>query len=256
MTYNTIGLRIEGNMAVVQLQRPEKLNAVSLEMAIELRHVLAQIQTSDTLRVLLLTGAGRAFCAGADLSDPGTQTADVLTEQFNPLVRALADFPFPIVAGINGAAVGIGCSIALMADIVMAGQSAYFLQTFARVALAPDGGASWSLPKLIGLPRAKAMLLLGDRITAAQAEEWGLIYRAVSDDRLSSEAAALASRLADGPTYALGITRRGLHASLEQGLDEALAREAADQAAAAMSSDHKEAVAAFLAKRPVSFAGR
>jgi len=178
-----------------------------------------------------------------------------LTESFHPLMLLLAKLPLPVVAAVNGPAAGIGCSLALAADFTVAARSAYFLQAFVNIGLVPDGGASWMLARLVGKARATEMMLLGERIGAEKAADWGLIHKAVDDDALQDEARALALRLANGPTLAIGLMRRGLAAALEQGYAEAMAVEASNQRTAADSADAREGASAFLQKRPPVFRG-
>ena len=249
-----------GDVLVLTLNRPERMNAATLSLADEMSVALDGLGTA---RAVLMTGAGRAFCAGADLAARGAITGSrgeaaerSLTEHYNPLILRLHALSVPVVSAVNGAAAGIGCSLALAADLVLAGRSAYFLQAFVNIGLVPDGGATWMLPRLIGTARAKAMMMLGERVGAEQAEEWGLIHRAVDDDALMDEALALAERLARGPTVALGQMRRLANGAAEMSLPEAMAAEAAGQRIAAESDDAVEGGAAFLGKRPPVFSGR
>ena len=249
-----------GDVLVLTLDRPERLNAASLGLADELSTALDRLEGA---RAVLLTGSGRAFCAGADLAAPGRASGGrgaaaeaSLREHYNPLIVRLMALDVPVVAAVNGAAAGIGCSLALAADLVLAGESAYFLQAFVNIGLVPDGGSSWMLPRLVGTQRAKAMMMLGERISAAQAQDWGLIHRAVADDALMDEAFALAERLASGPTLALGLIRRLANRAGDTSLTEALAAEAAAQRLAGDSADAMEGGAAFLQKRRPSFTGR
>ena len=217
MTYETILVEKRDDVLVLTLNRPERLNAASLDMADELSDVLDRL---DGARAVLITGAGRAFCSGADLQARGTGQAvgggqashRALTKHYNPLMLKLAELDVPTVSAVNGPAAGVGCSIALAADFVLAGASAYFLQAFVNIGLVPDGGASWMLTRLVGKARATEMMMLGEKIGAAKAAEWGLIHQAVADDKLMTEATALAERLAAGPTVALGVMRRNIAA--------------------------------------------
>ncbi len=211
---------------------------------------------------MLVTGAVRAFCSGADLQARGDQTTsvgqashDALTRHYNPLMVRLAELDVPTVAAVNGPAAGIGCSLALACDFVIAAASAYFLQAFVNIGLVPDGGASWMLSRLIGKARATEMMLLGEKIGADRAAEWGLIHKAVADEQLLPEATALAERLAAGPTVALGIMRRNIAAGLDGGYLDALNREAAGQRLAGGTGDAMEGAVAFLQKRRPRFRG-
>ncbi|MBC7986128.1 MAG: enoyl-CoA hydratase/isomerase family protein [Sphingomonadaceae bacterium] len=260
--YQTIRLDLGDSVATITLARPERLNAAPPEMADEIVAALGKALEGGA-RALILTGEGRAFCSGADLLGGrdrshglgGAAARAALEGSYNPMMLALAELPIPIVSAVNGPAAGIGCSIALAGDFVLAARSAYFLQAFVNIGLVPDGGASWTLPRLIGKSRAAEMMMLGERIGAEKAEAWGLIYRAVDDEALMGEASALASRLASGPTLALGLMRRGLARALDQGYAEAMQAEAENQGIAGNSADAREGAMAFLAKRKPEFRG-
>jgi 2-(1,2-epoxy-1,2-dihydrophenyl)acetyl-CoA isomerase len=258
MTYDTITLDISDRIATITLNKPERLNACSLDMADEL---LAALDALGDARALVMTGAGRAFCSGADLAargggqTPGQGSYAALTQHYNPLMVKLARLPIPTVTAVNGPAAGVGCSIALASDFAIAGTSAYFLQAFVNIGLVPDGGASWMLPRLVGKARATEMMMLGEKIPAEKAESWGLIYSCVGDDALQGEARALATRLANGPTVALGIMRQNIAAALEIDYTSALLREAEGQQIAGSSADAMEGAMAFLQKRKAEFKG-
>lgn len=256
--FQTILAERRGDVLQLTLNRPDRLNAASLDMADELGEALDRV---DGARAILITGAGRAFCSGADLQARGERAVSggqashvALTRHYNPVMVKLAEIAVPTVAAVNGPAAGIGCSLAFAADFVLAGASAYFLQAFVNIGLVPDGGASWMLPRLIGKARATEMMLLGERIGADKAADWGLIHRAVADEALLSDAFALAERLAAGPTVALGLMRRNIADALP-GLHEALNREAGAQREAAGTGDAMEGAAAFLQKRRPAFRG-
>lgn len=260
MTYQTIAFHVDNNVATITLNKPERLNAASLEMANE---ISAALDDLGGVRALLITGAGRAFCAGADLqakaSDAitgGKRSYLALTRHYNPLMLKLARLPIPVVTAVNGPAAGIGCSIALAGDFVLAGRSGYFLQAFVNIGLVPDGGASWMLARLVGKARATEMMMLGEKISGEKAESWGLIHKCVMDDVLMDEARTLANRLAAMPTVALGIMRQNLVAALDGGFATALQREAEGQRIAGDSADAMEGGAAFLAKRKAVFQGK
>jgi 2-(1,2-epoxy-1,2-dihydrophenyl)acetyl-CoA isomerase len=249
-----------GDVLVVTLNRPDRLNAAPPAMFDEIR---AAVGALDGARAVLIAGAGRGFCSGADVAggalqadDPGAATFAALTEHYNPAIQALADLAVPVVSAVRGPAAGIGCSLALVADFCVAGGSAYFLQAFVNIGLVPDGGATWLLPRLVGRARAAEMLLLGERVPAATALRWGLIHRMVADDALDAEALALAERLAAGPTAALGLTRRALAEALDGTLADALALEAANQRTARGTGDAAEGGRAFLEKRRPAFRGQ
>ena len=253
----------QGDVLVLTLNRPERLNAAPPALFDELG---AALGTLDGARAVLIRGAGRAFCSGADLGggantaaaegrDPGTATYSALTEHYNPTLQAIADLAVPVVSAVRGPAAGIGCSLALAADFCVAGESGYFLQAFVNIGLVPDGGASWMLPRLIGRARATEMMLLGERVPAAKALDWGMIHKVVADDALDAEAMALAERLARGPTVALGLMRRGLGMALDRDYAAAMVQEAQNQRAARASTDAVEGGRAFLEKRTPDFRG-
>lgn len=257
--YEHIRVELDGPVTTIALNRPERLNAMPPEMAVELRDVLAD---PGAARCVLITGEGRAFCSGADLAakrdrpvSGGRGAYDSLAMSYNPLMVQMAQCRVPIVAAVNGPAAGIGCSVALAADFVIAGSSAYFLQAFVNIGLVPDGGASWMLPRLVGKARATEMMMLGEKIGAEKAEDWGLIYKAVADDALIDEASALATRLANGPTLALGQMRANIMHALQHDLPSALHQEALGQHRAGDSKDAIEGGMAFLQKRKPAFKG-
>jgi 2-(1,2-epoxy-1,2-dihydrophenyl)acetyl-CoA isomerase len=245
-------------VARITLNRPASLNALNAAMLDEIRQAVGGLPSSGA-RALLITGEGRAFSSGADLAASGTLPDDVgaaLEAHFNPLIEALFALPIPIVAAVNGAAAGAGCSLALSADIVIAARSAYFLQAFVNIGLIPDAGATWLLPRLVGRARALEMMMLGERISAEQALEWGMIARVVEDAALAAEASALAERLARGPTVAHGLIRRLAREADRLPLSDALAAERDAQREAGRTQDFRGAVMAFLQKEPPSFGGR
>ncbi|MET4896769.1 enoyl-CoA hydratase-related protein [Sphingomonadaceae bacterium jetA1] len=245
-----------GNVLVLTLDRPERLNAAPPELFDRIGEALAE---RDDARAVLLAGEGRAFCSGADISgaDVGPETVRrALVDHFNPLFLMLAELPIPVVSAVRGAAAGIGCSLALAADFCVASENAYFLHAFVNIGMVPDGGASWMLPRLIGRARAAEMMLLGERVPAGRALDWGMIHKVVADEALDAEALALAERLAAGPSVALGLMRRALHAGLEGDYATALSREAEDQRAARATQDGEEGGRAFFEKRPPRFQGR
>jgi len=240
----------------ITLNRPERLNALTVEMAAALHATLDEAETDKSCRALLLTGAGRGFCAGQDLTEiVGAAPSDLtrLLDHYHPLVLRLRASPIPIVCAVNGVAAGAGANLALACDIVLAARSASFVQAFARIGLIPDCGGTWFLPRLIGNARARALALLAEPLPAATAAEWGLIWRMVEDDRLMDEAQALAARLASQASTALALTKRALDASGSNTLDRQLDLEGELQLEAGGSPDHAEGVRAFLDKRAPVF---
>ena len=258
--YETILTEKKGDVLVVTLNRPERLNAASIQLADDLTVALYNL---DGARCVLLTGAGRAFCSGADLQARGGASAvsggdashRALMNHYNPLMSQILRLPVPVVTAVNGPAAGVGCSMGLSGDFVLAGKSAYFLQAFVNIGLVPDGGSTWLLARAIGKARATQMMMLGERISAEQAESWGLIYRAVDDAALMDEALALATRLAAGPTVSLATMRRNIMTALDGTFDETLRAEAEGQRIAGGSQDAREGGLSFLEKRKPVFRG-
>ena len=263
MAYNKLKLTTEGKVLVITLSDPATMNAAGVDMAAELGQALAEAAKPDSgVRAIVITGEGRGFCSGANLQPSGAgggerlaQAGDALKTTYNPMVTAVRNSPIPIVTAVNGAAAGVGCSIALLGDIIVAGESAYFLQAFRRIGLIPDGGSTYILPRLIGRARAMEMALLGERVPAAKALKWGLINRVVPDAELMPTAMAIAAELANGPA-SLGLTRQTIWAALDSDWASQLDREAEGQNVAGRTEDFREGVAAFLQKRPAQFAGR
>jgi len=260
MTYETILTEKRGDVMVITLNRPERLNAAPPQMADDIAVALRHL---DGARCVLITGQGRAFCSGADLQARGgspVKGGDVshmaLSRHYNPTMLLLSELDVPVVTAVNGPAAGVGCSIALCGDFVVAAKSAYFLQAFVNIGLVPDGGSTWILAKAIGKARATQMMMLGERISAEQAADWGLIYKAVEDAALMDEAMALATRLAAGPTLALGSMRRTIKLALDGSFEQVLAAEAAGQRIAGGSADAREGGMSFLEKRKPVFAGK
>jgi 2-(1,2-epoxy-1,2-dihydrophenyl)acetyl-CoA isomerase len=257
----TILASLAGGVLTLTLNRPDRMNAFTEEMHLALRAQLDRARTEAEVRAVLITGAGRGFCAGQDLGerDPRKGRSDLghtIGNFYNPLIRQIRALEMPVVAAVNGVAAGAGANIALACDIVLAADSARFIQAFSKLGLVPDAGGSWSLTRLLGEARAKGLALTAEPLSAAQAVDWGLIWKAVPDDTLMPEAEALAGRLAAGPTLGLGQTKRAIQAASTNPLDTQLELELELQRRAGFSDDYAEGVAAFLDKRQPEFRGR
>lgn len=255
--------RLDEGVLTLTLNRPDRMNAFNVALHEALAAALQRAAADEAVRAVLLTGAGRGFSAGQDLGDravaPGEGRPDLgesIEKFYNPLVRALRSLPKPVVCAVNGAAAGAGANIALSCDIVVAAKSARFLQAFARIGLVPDSGGTWTLPRLVGEARARALMMLAEPIGADEAESWGLIYRAVDDDRLIGVAGEIAARLAAGPTRALGLMKRAFLAASANGFDAQLDLERDLQREAGAADEYLEGVRAFMEKRPADFRGK
>jgi 2-(1,2-epoxy-1,2-dihydrophenyl)acetyl-CoA isomerase len=254
---------VEAGVETITLNRPEKLNALNPEMHQLLRAALERANTESEIRAVLLTGAGRGFCAGQDLAErdvsAGAAPIDLsvsLGSHYNPLVRRLRALPKPIICAVNGVAAGAGANIALACDLVIAARSASFIQAFSKLGLVPDAGGSYFLPRLVGTARAMGLALLAEKLAAEQAAQWGLIWKAVDDDQLANEARALALKLANGPTRGYGLLKKALYASPGNSLDAQLDLERDLQREAGYSDDYREGVSAFKDKREPRFKGK
>ena len=260
MTYETIIVEKDGPLTTITLNRPDRLNAMAPQMADELSEALYDLGDS---RAVLFTGAGKGFCSGADLAARGERSAlnskggshRALQNHYNPAINQVLRADVPVICAVNGPAAGVGCSLALAGDFVLAGKSAYFLQAFVNIGLVPDGGSTWLLARAIGRARATRMMMLGEKIGADQAEDWGLIYKACEDDALMEEARALAVKLANGPTLAYATMKRNIATALDGSITEVLLAEAEGQRLAGASKDAMEGGMAFLEKRKPAFKG-
>ncbi len=259
MTYESIAVSNENGIARITLNRPDRLNSFTRAMHGELRDALANLGDA---RVVILTGAGRGFCAGQDLNDravaPGeaVDLGETVEESWNPLIRTLAALPQPVIARVNGVAAGAGANIALACDLVIAGKSAKFIQSFSALGLIPDSGGSWHLPRLVGQARALGLALTGEPLPAEKAAEWGLIWKAVDDDQLDAEVDAVATKLAALPPLGLAAIKQIIRSSWSRSLDEELDLQRDEMRRLGFTQDYREGVAAFLEKRPATFVGR
>jgi 2-(1,2-epoxy-1,2-dihydrophenyl)acetyl-CoA isomerase len=259
----TVNLQVDEGVATIELNRPETLNAWNTQFGTDLLAAVRRVGEDDAVRAVLITGAGRGFSSGADLREIGNDVTpegrpDVyktLTERYHPIMEGIRNLPKPVVAGVNGPAVGIGCSLALCSDLIVAAESAYFLLAFVNIGLVPDGGSSLFLPTRIGMARATELSMLGERLPAPKALEWGLINRVVPDSELRGEATALAARLAAGPTRSYAGTKRQLNNWLYARMPEQLELEARVQQEMAGSEDFVEGAMAFAQKREARFSG-
>lgn len=267
MSYSTILVETKDGVATLTLNRPAMLNSLNREIIDDIRSALRKLARDEATKVLVVTGAGRGFCAGADLTTTGGNdgsdrsvgegVAHAMEVGYNPLVRDVTGFPKPVIVAVNGVAAGGGVGLALSGDIVIAARSAYFVQVFVpRLGLVPDMGCTWFFPQLLGRARSRALAMLGDRLPAEKAAEWGLIWQCVDDDKLGAEAQALAQRLAKGPQLAYRELKRVLEAAPLNTLDEQLEVERLTQRALGDTDDFKEGVMSFLTKRDPQFKGK
>ena len=263
MADDAILVSIDAGIARITLNRPDRLNSFNDAMHAQLRQALDRVKTDTSVRVLLLTGAGRGFCAGQDLGDravaPGGARVDLgasIERNYMPLILTLRALPLPVVCAVNGVAAGAGANIALACDIVIATRSASFIQAFCKIGLIPDSGGTYWLPRLVGTARAMGLAMLGDKLSAEQAEAWGLIWKCVDDAQFESAVAQLVGRLAQAPTKGLAATKHAIHAAEGHHLEQQLVLEREVQRTLGNSEDYREGVAAFVGKRQPQFKGR
>jgi 2-(1,2-epoxy-1,2-dihydrophenyl)acetyl-CoA isomerase len=262
LTLSKIEFSTSEGLAILTLNRPDRLNSFNSEMHSEVKRVFREIRRDKSIRCLLITGNGRGFCAGQDLSER-TVNVDIdapdlsasIAKNYNPLIRTIAGLPIPVICAVNGVAAGAGANIALACDLVLAAKSASFIQSFNKLGLVPDSGGTWILPKLVGYARAMRLCLLGEKVSAVEALQMGMITQVCDDDLLLEEAKALGTMLANAPTRGLGLIKRAIQASVCNSLDEQLELECDLQGIAGRSADYNEGVAAFTEKREPNYTG-
>jgi 2-(1,2-epoxy-1,2-dihydrophenyl)acetyl-CoA isomerase len=256
---NNIEHHIDAQICIIKLNRPKVFNSFNKDMALELQALLDDCEKNSDVRAILLTGEGKAFCAGQDLqeiTDPnGPALSDIVREHYNPIIERIRNIEKPIVCAVNGVAAGAGANIALACDITIAGESVAFIQAFSKIGLIPDSGGTFFLPRIIGMQKATALMMLADKIMAADAEKMGMIYKVCADEALLEESLKVAKKLASLPTIGLGLTKRALNKSMTNDLTAQLALEDELQTAAGNTYDYNEGVAAFLEKRKPNFKG-
>ena len=263
MSFNTIEYVVDQGVATLTLNRPDSLNSFTREMHAEIRRAMTDVTDNAKIRCLIITANGRGFCAGQDLGDRDPEDksttfdlGDSVEKNYNPLIRSIMNLPKPVICAVNGIAAGAGSSLALACDIVLAARSASFMQAFCKIGLVPDSGGTFNLPRSVGLARAKGLALLGDKLPAETAEQWGLIWKCVDDEDLQAEASKLAQHLATQPTHALGMIKKLLNESAANTLVEQTDLEKHAMGELSQSEDFKEGVTAFMEKRPAIFKGR
>ncbi|MEY3399194.1 MAG: hypothetical protein RL220_1788 [Bacteroidota bacterium] len=260
MSYTLITVNISGSGAIITLNRPDKFNSFNRPMALELIQALDELGADESVRAVMITGSGKAFCAGQDLNEaidpngPGLQR--ILAEGYNPIIRRIRSLKKPVVAAVNGVAAGAGANIALACDIVVARASSSFIQAFSKIGLIPDSGGTITLPRLIGFQKASALMMLGDKVSATEAENLGMVYKVWPDETFEEEATKLLNHLANMPTYGLALTKQALNQTVFAGLDQQLDLEEELQLKAGSSYDYQEGVNAFIEKRNPVFKGK
>lgn len=260
MSSNSIELNIENKVAYIKLNRPEVFNSFNREMALSLQNVLDNCANDNQVRAIVLTGNGKAFCAGQDLKEVTTPELNpgfrkILEEHYNPVIQKIRTIEKPIIAAVNGVAAGAGANIALACDIVVVSENASFIQAFSKIGLIPDSAGTFFLPRLIGFQKASALMMLGDKVSAQEALDLGMIYKVFSSETYEEEMKSLAENLAQMPTKAIGLTKRLLNQSMTNNLEQQLALESDLQIEASSSNDYKEGVTAFVEKRKPEFKG-
>ena len=258
MSQQFIKFTKDQGVAEITLNRPDKLNSFHTEMAKKLQGILAEVKDDSSIRAVLLCGEGRAFCAGQDLGEAVSDEADIgriVRENYNPIILAIRKTEKPFICAVNGVAAGAGANLALACDIVLASEDASFIQAFCKIGLIPDGGGTFFLPRLVGFGRASALAMTADKVSAARAEEIGLIYKVTKNEELLSEARALAQELATQPTRSFGLIKRAFNASMSNSLEEQLGLEEKIQSEAGQTKDYNEGISAFLEKRAPKFIG-
>lgn len=261
MSNNSIALSIKDGVAYITLNRPEVFNSFNREMALELQDTLDTCNENEEVRAMVITGSGKAFCAGQDLKEVTTPDLNpgfkkILEEHYNPIITRIRSIEKPIIAAVNGVAAGAGANIALSCDVVVANEHASFIQAFSKIGLVPDSAGTFFLPRLIGFQKASALMLLGDKVSAQEAERMGMVYKTVSSGDFNAEVENLAETMANMPTQALGFTKRLLNESMTNNLEQQLDLESELQITSAQSEDYAEGVAAFIEKRKPIFKGK
>ena len=255
-----ISVRKENNIATITFERAEKFNSFIRSMALDFHSVLDEVAADESVRCIVITGSGKAFCAGQDLqeaTDPeGPALSKIVSEHYNPAILRIRNIPKPVIAAVNGVEAGAGANIALACDVVVAKASASFIQAFSKIGLIPDSGGTYTLPRLIGMQRASALMMMGDRVSATDAQNMGMIYKVFADDVYEAEVQKIALQLAQMPTYGLALTKQALNNSLTSDLNRQLSIEEELQTLAGQSYDYNEGVDSFLQKRPPSFKGK